>query len=93
MDFGSDIIHYMARLVAIALLILAAPALGSCAGEGGGSDAATEPVCIPGRLRCDPAGTQVLERCSEDGSGWEAFQACVLCNDSMCYGTLDGSSG
>lgn len=61
-------------------------------GRGTRPDAQDETICIPGRLRCDPEGTNMLQQCAEDGMSWRDFIQCDLCHDSQCYGRLDGSS-
>ena len=63
-----------------------------CSDGGGSADAEVEQICIPGRLRCDPAETQMLQQCDLDGLGWSDFIQCDLCHDAQCYGRLDASS-
>jgi len=71
------------------LCTVAIAAWAGCSDDGGNKDASSEPYCTPGALRCDPAGTQTLQRCREDGSGWDDYLDCSLCNDAICYPLLD----
>jgi hypothetical protein len=78
-------------------VFVAAPlvALLACSGGGGGAeDAAADPICIAGTLRCDEDGGRPnwLQQCNPDGTGWDDLYECELCHDGTCYGRLDASS-
>ncbi len=74
-------------------VFFACVALCACpGGEDGATDAGAEMICTPGRLACDPEGTQMLMRCDADGMGWTGFLECDLCHDAQCFGRLDAAT-
>ncbi len=42
-------------------------------------------ACVPGRIRCTTEGaSEIRERCTEDGAGWQAFETCDAAAGLRC---------